>query len=75
VGCGVEVRAAFREELKEKIKQTIMLFCDQDGQMIEEKSVDLNSLGKKMNENGITVAGVVSENMSNILEAFGGIKY
>ena len=52
-----------------------MLFCDQDGQMIDEKSVDLNSLGKKMNENGITVASYVSENMSNILEAFGGIKY
>ena len=43
--------------------------------MIDEKSVDLNSLGKKMNENGITVASYVSENMSNILEAFGGIKY
>ena len=52
-----------------------MLFCDQDGQMIDEKSVDLNSLGKKMNENGITVSQNVTENMSNILEAFGGITY
>ena len=52
-----------------------MLFCDQDGQMIDEKSVDLNSLGKKMNENGITVSQNISQNMSNILEAFGGIKY
>ena len=33
-----------------------MLFCDQDGQMIDEKSVDLNTLGKKMNENGIAVS-------------------
>lgn len=52
-----------------------MLFCDQDGQMINEKSVDLNTLGKKMNDNGITVATNISDNMSNILEAFGGIKY
>ena len=44
-----------------------MLFCDQDGQMVEDKSVDLNSLGKKMNESGITVASNVGDNMSNIL--------
>ena len=52
-----------------------MLFCDQDGQMIDEKSIDLNALGKKMNENGITVSQNVTDNMSNILEAFGGICY
>ena len=52
-----------------------MLFCDADGQMIEEKSVDLNVLGKKMNEHGITVSQQVADNMSNLLEAFGGIKY
>ena len=52
-----------------------MLFCDKDGEMINEKSVDLNTLGKKMNENGISVSQPISENMSNILEAFGGIKY
>jgi len=75
VGCGVEIRAAFREEIKDKSKQTVMLFCDQNGQMIEDKSIDLNTLGKKMNENGITVASSVADNMSNILEAFGGIKY
>lgn len=52
-----------------------MLFCDEDGQMIDDKSVDLNTLGKIMNERGITVGQNVSENMSSILEAFGGIKY
>ena len=53
----------------------IMLFCDADGQMVEEKSVDLNALGKKMNQHGINVSQQVSDNMSNILQAFGGIKY
>lgn len=52
-----------------------MLFCDADGQMIEDKSVDLNALGKKMNQHGINVNQQVTDNMSNILEAFGGIKY
>ena len=52
-----------------------MLFCDADGQMVEEKSVDLNALGKKMNQHGINVSQQVSDNMSNILQAFGGIKY
>lgn len=45
----------------------IMLFCDADGQMIEDKSVDLNALGKKMNEHGINVSPQIADNMSNIL--------
>lgn len=44
-----------------------MLFCDEDGQMIEDKSVDLNTLGKIMNEKGIRVGQNISENMSSIL--------
>lgn len=67
VNCGAEIRAIFREELKEKQKQAIMLFCDKDGQMISEKSVDLKTLGRKMNDQGITVTQNIAENMSNIL--------
>ena len=43
--------------------------------MIEGKSVDLNRLGKRMNEQGMAVNPHVSENMCSILESFGGIKY
>ena len=52
-----------------------MLFCDDDGQMINEKSVDLNSLGKKMIEKGLIISPQITENMCSILEAFGSIKY
>ncbi len=45
----------------------VMLFCDEDGQMIEEKSVDVNVLGRKMNDKGITVGQNVSDNMCSIL--------
>lgn len=44
-----------------------MLFCDENGQMINEKSVDLNTLGKTMNEHNIPVSNQVSDNMSNML--------
>jgi hypothetical protein len=37
------------------MKTVVMLFCDKDGQMISEKSVDIHTLGKKMNEVGINV--------------------
>ena len=50
-----------------------MLFCDQDGEMIKGKSVDLNRLGKRMNEKGMGVAPIVIDNMCSILEAFGGV--
>ena len=37
-----------------------MLFCDENGQMILEKTVDLNTLGQKMNENDIAVLPQIS---------------
>lgn len=67
VNCGAEIRTVFREELKDKSKSVVMIFCDTDGQMIEEKSVDLNVLGRKMNDRGINVSQNVSDNMSSIL--------
>ena len=43
--------------------------------MINEKSVDMNTLGKKMSDHGISVPQQVSDNMCSILEAFGDINY
>lgn len=37
-----------------------MLFCDDNGQMIQEYTVDLTSLGKLMNEVGVVVSHAVS---------------
>jgi hypothetical protein len=44
-----------------------MLFCDNDGEMINYKPVDLNSLGKKMNEVDVNVSQQVADNMSSII--------
>lgn len=52
-----------------------MIFCDQNGQMIKEKNIDLNVLGKIMSENGLNITQQINENMCSILEAFGGINY
>ena len=52
-----------------------MLFCDESGQMKKERNIDLNSLGKIMNEQGILVSPQISQNMSSIFETFGGIQY
>lgn len=35
----------------------------------------MNILGKIMNDNGINVSLQISQNLSNLLEAFGGIGY
>jgi hypothetical protein len=43
--------------------------------MINERVVDMNSLGKIMNDNGITVSPPISQNLSSLMEAFGGIAY
>ena len=57
------------------MKTLVMLFCDKDGQMILEKSVDIHTLGKKMNQAGIAVHAQINENMCSILQAFGDIIY
>ena len=49
VTVNADIRTVFRLEVKEKEKLVVMLFCDENGQMINEKTVDLNSLGKVMN--------------------------
>jgi hypothetical protein len=67
ISVGAEVRTIFRQELSEKIKKVIMLFCDQNGQMAHDRVVDMNSLGKIMNENGISVTLQVSQNLSSLL--------
>jgi hypothetical protein len=50
-----------------------MLFCDENGEMIRENTVDLVSLGKTMNDVGILVSQPISDNMHCLLEAFGDI--
>lgn len=44
-----------------------MLFCDEKGQMVSDRIIDMNSLGKVMNDNGIVVSPQVSQNLSSIL--------
>ena len=61
--------------MAEKMKKVVMLFCDETGQMRNERNIDLNSLGKIMNEQGILVSPQISQNMSSIFETFGGIQY
>lgn len=72
---GPEVRTAFRQEINRFIKLVLMFFCDEDGCMIDEFTVDLLTLGKKMTAEGMNVPQAVSENLSNLLEAFGGIHF
>lgn len=50
-----------------------MLFCDDNGEMITENTVDLVSLGKTMNEVGIAVSQPIADNMHCLLEAFGEV--
>lgn len=52
-----------------------MLFCDEKGQMVGDRIIDMNTLGKVMNDNGIVVSPQVSQNLSSILQAFGAIGY
>ena len=70
-----ELRTIFRSDIKQKSKSVVMLFCDENGQMIDDKTVDLNNLGKKMNDNGVSINPSVSQNMSSLLHAFGDIVY
>ena len=75
ISVGAEMRTIFRDEILDKEKKVLMLFCDENGQMIDDRTIDLNVLGKMMNDHGITVNPQISHNMSSLLETFGGISY
>jgi hypothetical protein len=59
--------------LKQKIVK--MIFCDENGQMIKDRNVDLNTVGRIMSENGLSITPQINENMCSVLEAFGAIGY
>lgn len=44
-----------------------MIFCDEKGQMVKDKNIDLNTLGKVMSENGLNITSQINENMSSLL--------
>ena len=69
------MRANLREELNFKQKIVKMIFCDENGQMIKDRNIDLNALGRIMSENGLNITSQVNENMCSVLEAFGAITY
>ena len=49
------MRANLREELATKQKIVKMIFCDENGQMIKDRNIDLNTLGRIMSENGLNI--------------------
>lgn len=63
--------------IETNIKQVIMLFCNENGEIINERSVDLNEFGTilKTNIKDIELTEAVSENMANFLKCFGDVKY
>jgi hypothetical protein len=46
--------------MKNKQKIVRMLFCDDNGQMIKDRNIDLNNLGKLMNDEGINIAAQIN---------------
>ena len=54
-----------------------MLFCNENGEIINERSVDLNEFGTilKTNIKDIELTEAVSENMANFLKCFGDVQY
>lgn len=73
--CTGEQRTLFIHEVEQNYKKFITLFTDEDGVMNETRSVDLNTMGQKLNSKGLTVALAISENMASILECFGDVEY
>jgi hypothetical protein len=50
------------------MKKVITFFCEQQtGEMINDRIVDMNTLGKKLNDNGIVVSPQVSQNLSSLM--------
>jgi hypothetical protein len=64
---GPDIRTGFRLELERLRKKALMLFCDEDGCMIQDYTVDLLTLGKKLSSCGLTIPTQVADNMVHLL--------
>ena len=74
VAVSAEQRTAFRLQVEESFKKVIILFCNQDGEMIPSRHVDLISFGEVLKGQGLDVPPNVSDNLANIFECFGEIQ-
>lgn len=75
VEVNAEERTRFRNSIESNLKKVIMLFCNQNGEMIEERTVDLNELGNILREKGIEITDQIADNMAAFLKCFGEIEY
>lgn len=51
-----------------------MEFCNEDGEMIPTRHVDLIAFGEVLKAKGLDIQGNVIENIANIFECFGEIE-
>ncbi|EAR95092.1 hypothetical protein TTHERM_00641200 (macronuclear) [Tetrahymena thermophila SB210] len=70
-----EGRTIFRQKIEASMKVIKMMFCNENGEMKEERHVDLNDLGNELNKQKMDIAPEVCENLASFLECFGEIKY
>lgn len=73
VAISAEQRAQAMRVIEENRKKVIILFCDQDGELIPSRHVDLIQLGDTLKQQGLDIAIPVCENFANLLECFGEI--
>ena len=55
------------------MKKVVMLFCDEDGEMIPSRHVDLITLGDTLRAQNLDIPPNISDNLANLLECFGEI--
>lgn len=75
MAVSAETRTLFRNEVENNLKKIIMLFCNENGEMKDNRCVDLNELGDTLKQRSIAVNADVSENMASFLQCFGDIVF
>ncbi len=51
-----------------------MLFCNQDGELIPTRHVDLIAMGEILRARGLDIPNNISDNFANTLECFGELE-
>lgn len=70
------MRTGFRQQIETNMKKVVMNFCNENGELNSERSMDINDLGRNLAEEGMDkTTPEIQENMASFLKCFGNIQF
>lgn len=75
MAAGPEMRTSLRSVILENLKKFILIFSNENGELIKERIIDVTELGDYMKEYGVNFTQAPWEYISYVLNCFGDLQF